>query len=91
MEGTERRRLLISGRVQGVFFRGGLRKVAMVHAVNGWTRNLDDGRVEVVIEGHGEAIERVIDWCRVGPPDACIDNVEIIDEPVVGESGFIIL
>jgi acylphosphatase len=83
-----RRRVLVSGRVQGVFFRASLREVAVEHGVAGVARNLADGRVEAVLEGAPAAVEAVIAWCRQGPPRALVTAVEVTDEPVEGASGF---
>jgi acylphosphatase len=83
-----RRRVLVSGRVQGVFFRASLREVAVEHGLAGVARNLADGRVEAVLEGSPVAVEAVIAWCRHGPPRARVTAVEVIDEPFRGEKGF---
>ena len=82
------RRALISGRVQGVFFRDGVRREAMAIGVAGSARNLSDGRVEVVLEGNPVAVDRVVTWCRTGPPKAEVVDIEIASEPVRGRSGF---
>ncbi len=83
-----RRRLLVSGEVQGVFFRDRCRREAMAADVAGWARNLPDGRVEVVAEGEPEAVERLQGWCRQGTPQAEVTSVEAIDEEPEGLSGF---
>jgi acylphosphatase len=83
-----RRRVLVSGRVQGVFFRASLREVAVEHGVAGAARNLADGRVEAVLEGPPVAVEAVIAWCRHGPPRARVAAVDVVEEPVRGEMGF---
>jgi acylphosphatase len=83
-----RRRVYVSGRVQGVWFRESCREEAQVAGVDGWVRNLDDGRVEVALEGPRAAVDRVVAWCRRGPRRARIDHVEIVDEAPVGERGF---
>jgi acylphosphatase len=83
-----RRRVYVSGRVQGVWFRESCREEAHVAAVDGWVRNLGDGRVEVVLEGPRAAVDRVVAWCRRGPRRARIDHVEVVDEAPVGERGF---
>jgi acylphosphatase len=88
MDATIRRRVYVSGRVQGVWFRESCREEAQVAGVDGWVRNLGDGRVEVVLEGPRAAVERVLAWCRRGPRRARIDHVEVVDETPVGESGF---
>lgn len=79
--GTQRRvRLLVSGRVQGVFFRARTREEAQRLAVGGWVRNLPDGRVEVLAEGESRAVGSLIAWCRRGPRFADVSDVEVIEE-----------
>jgi acylphosphatase len=90
MNEVVRRRLLISGLVQGVYFRDSVRREAAVSGVLGFARNLADGRVEVALEGEPAAVERVVEWCRKGPPQARVDAVEIFAEPPEGASGFVI-
>ncbi len=79
---------MISGRVQGVFFRQGATRVAQAADCSGWVRNLPDGRVEVVIEGSAEAVERVLTWCREGPERAVVEQVEVAEEEPEGLVGF---
>ncbi len=69
--------LLISGLVQGVFFRSNTRRVAGELGLKGWVRNLPDGRVEVVAEGRKPALDRLIEFCRKGPEGARVENVQI--------------
>ncbi len=83
-----RKRVLVSGDVQGVFFRDTCRRVAQEARVAGWARNNPDGRVEVVLEGPASAVQRVIDWCRTGPDMARVESVDVADERPRGESGF---
>ncbi len=83
-----RRRLLISGRVQGIGYRYSCRRVAESAGVSGWCRNLPDGRVEAALEGEAEAVERVLDWCRRGPSRAEVTDVDVTDEAPRGETGF---
>jgi len=80
--------VLISGRVQGVFFRQSLATEARSRGVTGWARNLPDGRVEAELQGDGTELEAVIRWCRAGPPGARVDQVESEDVPVVEEASF---
>ena len=80
-----RKRILISGRVQGVFFRDSLRMAAEEEGVSGWVRNLPDRRVEAVLEGDPQAVLQVIEWSRQGPPGARVERVEIIEEAFTGE------
>lgn len=85
-----RRRLLVSGRVQGVFFRDECRRRAAAAGVAGWVSNLPDGRVEVVAEGAPEAVERLLSWCREGPPRASVTSVEEFEERAEGLRGFFV-
>lgn len=72
-------KLLISGRVQGVFFRASTQKLALQLGVTGIVRNLDDGRVEVIAQAEEEVLQALIDWCRQGPPSAKVERVELIE------------
>ncbi len=69
--------LLISGEVQGVFFRANTRDFANGLGVKGYVINLPDGSVECVIEGEKEKVERMIEFCRKGPPGSRVENLEI--------------
>ncbi|HIE23896.1 MAG TPA: acylphosphatase [Candidatus Korarchaeota archaeon] len=80
-----RAHVYISGIVQGVFFRANTKKVADRLGVKGWVRNLIDGRVEAVFEGDKEAVNKIIEWCKTGPPLARVDNVEVRWEHYKGE------
>ncbi len=70
-----RLRLLVSGRVQGVFFRASAADVARSLALTGWARNLIDGRVEVVAEGRRDALKALAAWAHEGPPAAIVSEV----------------
>lgn len=83
-----RKRVIVSGLVQGVFFRDSARRVAAVQGVAGWVRNLPDGRVEAVFEGEPEAVERMVAWARRGPSRAVVDKIEVYDEPPEQLTGF---
>ena len=83
-----RKRVVIHGRVQGVFFRDSLRRRAREHGVAGWAANRSDGAVEAVLEGSAEAVDRVLSFCESGPPHATVENVEVSDEEPGGLSGF---
>ena len=84
-----RAHVLIDGRVQGVNFRAYTRDQARSAGVEGWVRNLDDGRVEAVFEGPEAAVRRVVSWCYSGPSHARVDRVELQWEPPTGqERGF---
>ncbi len=84
---TIRRRVVVSGRVQGVFFRASCTDRARAEGVSGWVRNRSDGRVEAAFEGPPEAVERMIAWCGHGPSQARVTGVEVIDETPTGEVG----
>jgi acylphosphatase len=83
-----RRRIVVDGRVQGVFFRDSARERATAHNVAGWVRNRSDGAVEAVLEGEPDAVERVIRFFRTGPPQADVQTVEISEEEPEGLTGF---
>jgi acylphosphatase len=83
-----RRRLLVEGRVQGVFYRDTCRRQAQQAGLAGWARNRADGAVEVVIEGEAHAVERLVAWCRSGPPQAMVTAVKVSAEEPEGISGF---
>jgi acylphosphatase len=78
-------RALVSGRVQGVFFRAETREQARRLGVAGWVRNLSDGRVEVLAEGEALSVRNLMDWCRNGPPHARVVLVEEFPESFTGE------
>ena len=77
--------LYIHGRVQGVFYRDTMRRVAQSLGLTGWVKNLPDGRVEAVVEGEEEKVERLISWCHEGPPAAQVSKVDLSREPYAGE------
>lgn len=84
-EGKKRLRLRIEGLVQGVFFRATTRREAAVLGVHGTVRNLSDGAVEAVLEGDAGAVDRLLEWCRHGPPGADVTAVHVTDEAYRGE------
>jgi len=88
MEERIRRRAVVHGRVQGVFFRDSTRERARAHGVSGWVCNRSDGAVEAVLEGPTEAVERVLRFLETGPPPAQVDRVEVSEESPEGLSGF---
>ena len=83
-----RYRVLVSGRVQGVFFRDSCRMAAQQHGVSGWVRNLPDGSVEAVFEGTAGEVARLVEWSRHGPRLAVVKDVRVQAEPPEGISGF---
>lgn len=89
--GTIHKRLLVSGRVQGVFFRDSCRRQAQALGVSGSADNLADGRVEVILEGEREPVEAMVNWCHNGPQYAQVTSVEVSEEEPSGLDGFTIL
>jgi acylphosphatase len=87
---TRRARVRITGAVQGVWFRESMRQTAERLTITGWVRNAADGSVEAVFEGEASIVERIIDFCRMGPPMARIDAVQVADETPEGLTGFTI-
>ena len=83
-----RRRVIVQGRVQGVFFRDSLRRHAQSRNVAGWARNRSDGAVEAVFEGRPDDVERLIEFSRTGPRQAEVASVDVRDEPPEGLTGF---
>ena len=83
-----RRRVTVSGRVQGVAFRASTRAEARRHGVEGWVRNRADGSVEAVFEGPPSAVEALVAWCRDGPRLARVQRIELHEEAPEGLAGF---
>jgi acylphosphatase len=83
-----RKRVVVHGRVQGVFFRDSTRQRAEAAGVTGWVANRPDGTVEAVFEGNDEAVESLVRWMHDGPRGADVDRVEVGDEDPEGLSGF---
>jgi len=83
-----RRRVVVRGQVQGVFFRGTTMEEAARAGVDGWVRNLPDGSVEAVFEGSADAVEALVAFSRRGPRHAAVIEVDVRDEPPRGERGF---
>ncbi len=80
-----RAHVYVSGRVQGVFFRSETQDEATRHGLAGWVRNLPDGRVEAVFEGDKDKVNRLIEFCRRGPPGARVSKVDVFWESYTGE------
>jgi acylphosphatase len=83
-----RRRVLVHGSVQGVFFRDSVRRLAQQRGVSGWVRNNRDGTVEAVFEGEPDAVDALVDFCRRGPRGAAVEHVDVHDEEPEGLTGF---
>ncbi|MFH1489827.1 MAG: acylphosphatase [Pseudomonadota bacterium] len=77
-------RLIIEGRVQGVWFRDSTRREALALGVTGWVKNRPDGAVEVLAEGLREPVRKLVAWCHHGPPAAGVDRVREKEEPWEG-------
>ncbi|MFD1563070.1 acylphosphatase [Haloarchaeobius amylolyticus] len=88
MAGRTRAHVFVSGTVQGVYYRANTRDTAREEGVDGWVKNLEDGRVEAVFEGPEDAVESMIEWCHEGSPAAEVDAVEAEYEEPQGEDGF---
>ncbi len=86
-----RAHVMITGRVQGVSFRAYARDRARQAGVEGWVRNCEDGRVEIVFEGTRPAVQRMVSWCYSGPSQAIVERVEVVwQEPTGKEGAFVI-
>jgi acylphosphatase len=85
---VQRRRVVVQGHVQGVFFRETMRRRALAADVSGWVRNRPDGRVEAVFEGERDAVERLVAFAREGPRGARVDWVDVASEEPEGLDGF---
>ena len=85
-----RRRVVVDGRVQGVFFRESCRREAMAVGVGGWVRNNADGTVEAVFEGDEAAVDRLVAWCRHGPPRALVTSVAVRYERPRCDRAFVV-
>ena len=82
------RKAIVSGLVQGVYFRQSCKDVAQQHGVFGSATNLPNGNVEVFLEGEEAAVARVLEWCQRGPDAGRVDAVEISEEKPQGATGF---
>jgi acylphosphatase len=85
-----RRRVLISGRVQGVGYRDTCRRVASERGVTGWVRNVGDGRVEAVFEGTEEQVDGMVEWAGQGPGIAAVADIAVQTEPAEGLTEFVV-
>ncbi len=80
--------MILTGHVQGVFFRDSVREAAENEGVAGWAANREDGSVEVILEGEPEAVESVLGYCRMGPVNARVDSTEVTVQAPEGLQGF---
>jgi acylphosphatase len=83
-----RRRVIVHGRVQGVFFRDTTRRAADSRGVAGWVRNTQEGTVEAVFEGDPDGVESLVRFAHEGPRGAEVERVEVIEEEPEGLTGF---
>jgi acylphosphatase len=83
-----RSRVVMRGRVQGVFFRDTCRRMASERGVAGWAVNRGDGAVEAVFEGEPDAVQALVEWCGEGPSGAQVESVDETREGPEGLSGF---
>ena len=83
-----RRRVIVHGRVQGVFFRDSTRRMAQQRGINGWVTNRRDGAVEAVFEGDEESVESLVAFARRGPRGAQVERVDVVDEEPGGLTAF---
>lgn len=83
-----RRRVVVRGHVQGVFFRETTRRRALAESVAGWVSNRPDGTVEAVFEGERDGVERLVAFVREGPRGARVDWVDVVSEEAEGFEGF---
>ena len=88
MSESTRRRVVVRGNVQGVFFRDSCRREASSRGVSGWVTNRPDGAVEAVFEGDADAVQALVDWCAQGPRGAHVASVDETTEEPEGLSGF---
>jgi acylphosphatase len=88
MAGESRKRVVVHGNVQGVFFRDSTEKEARSRGVSGWVRNRDDGAVEAVFEGDADAVEALVEFTRSGPSRADVERVDVEDEQPEDLDGF---
>ncbi len=88
MKTDKRLRVVISGKVQGVFFRAHTKRKAQQFNVSGWVQNLPDGRVEICAEGEEDAVKSLVAWARKGPPTASVTAVHTEWLETTGETGF---
>jgi acylphosphatase len=88
MTDRTRAHVYVSGRVQGVFYRATTRDAARDRGVDGWVKNLDDGRVEAVLEGPAGSVERLVEWCHEGSSRARVDDVAVEYGEPEGLDGF---
>jgi acylphosphatase len=88
VEELVRRRVLVEGLVQGVWYRASAEREAVRLDLAGVARNLNDGRVEMIVEGQAAAVDAFVAWARIGPPRAHVTGIEVEGQPPTGQRGF---
>lgn len=88
MSDRTRAHVFVSGKVQGVFYRANTRDQAKATGVDGWVKNLSDGRVEAVFEGEEASVEEMVEWCHDGSPAANVEDVDVTYQEPQELSGF---
>ncbi|AQL44190.1 acylphosphatase [Halorientalis sp. IM1011] len=88
MSDRVRAHVYVTGKVQGVYYRANTRDTARERGVDGWVKNLDDGRVEAVFEGGEGDVESLVEWCHDGSPRARVDDVTVEYDDPEGLDGF---
>ena len=83
--------IVVTGKVQGVFYRQSTREKAMALGITGEVRNMPDDSVHIIATGTASQIEQLMDWCRKGPPRAIVESVESTAMPLQVFSNFTIL
>jgi len=89
--GVVRRKVVVGGRVQGVWFRESARRRAEELGVSGWVRNTAEGTVEAELEGAADDVAVLVSWLGLGPPQARVDSVDVEELAPLGEQGFRVL
>lgn len=80
-----RAHVYVSGKVQGVYFRASTKDKAHMLGIKGWVKNCMDGGVEAVFEGEKGAVDKIVSWCKKGPPGALVEKIDVCSEAYAGE------
>ena len=81
----QRMHILVTGKVQGVFFRQATKVIATKNSVTGWVKNLENSQVEILLEGKEKDVNLVVDWCRHGPANSRVDKIKIEQKEFVDQ------
>ena len=86
-----RAHVVVSGMVQGVFFRASAREQAAARGLTGWVKNTAEARVEAIFEGEKQLVEAMIEWCKIGPPSSSVEELKVTwEEPKSDHTAFTI-